>query len=254
MAAWAALAKGNEALTLKIREFYDQRMGVYGSPRILCDLRQADLVCGENQVARSMKASPIKSAPGYARPGYKVGKPALAAPNQLQRQFQLDEPNQAWVPGITYIRTHEGRLYVAAVLDLYPRSVVVWSMGARMQTSLVLDALTMAVWHRKPNESVIIHSDQGSQFGSDEVNRWCKDNPLLPSMRQRGNCWDNAVAEAFFSSLKKECVKRRVHACRQEAKSDVFDCIEGLYNRAPDTVTKTNCVRWHLSNFKLEVG
>lgn len=136
-----------------------------------------------------------------------MGKPALVAPNQLQRQFQYDEPDQAWVTDITYIRTHEGWLYLAAVLDLHSRAVVGWSMGSRMQTSLVLDALTMAVWRRKPKNSVIIHSDQGSQFGSDEFNRWCKDNRLSPSMSRRGNCWDNAVAESFFSNLKSEKIR-----------------------------------------------
>ncbi len=194
-------AKANEALTMKIREFYDQSMGIYGSPRIFCDLREAGVACGENRVARLMRAAQIKSVRGYKRPRYKVGKPALVAPNQLQRQFQHDEPDHAWVTDITYIRTHEGWLYLAAVLDLHSRAVVGWSMGSRMQTSLVLDALTMAVWRRRPRESVIIHSDQGSQFGSDEFNRWCKDNRLSPSMSRRGNCWDNAVAESFFSDL-----------------------------------------------------
>jgi len=135
------------------------------------------------------------------------------------------------VTDITYIRTLEGWLYLAVVLDLHSRSVVGWSMGSRMQTSLVLDALTMAVWRRKPNGSVIIHSDQGTQFGSDEFSRWCKDNRLRPSMSRRGNCWDNAVAESFFSSLKSERVKKRIYRTRAEAKSEIFDYIEGFYNR-----------------------
>ena len=224
-------AKVNEALTLKIKEFYDQSMGIYGSPRIFCDLREASVACSENRVARLMRAAGIKSVRGYKNPRYKVGKPSLAAPNQLQRQFQQDEPDQAWVTDITYIRTHEGWLYLAAVLDLHSRAVVGWSMGSRMQTGLVLDALTMAVWRRRPKDSVIIHSDQGSQFGSDEFNRWCKDNRLSPSMSRRGNCWDNAVAESFFSNLKSERIKRRIYSTRAEAKSEIFDYIEGFYNR-----------------------
>jgi|GEM_PF-96440 len=184
-----------------------------------------------NRVARLMRAAQIKSVRGYKRPRYKVGKPALVAPNQLQRQFQHDEPDQAWVTDITYIRTHEGWLYLAAVLDLHSRAVVGWSMGSRMQTGLVLDALTMAVWRRRPKGSVIIHSDQGSQFGSDEFNRWCKDNRLSPSMSRRGNCWDNAVAESFFSNLKSEQIKKRIYSTRAEAKSEIFDYIEGFYNR-----------------------
>ena len=224
-------AKANEALTAKIREFYDQSMGIYGSPRIFCDLRQAGVACSENRVARLMRAAGIRSVRGYKRPRYKAGRPSLVAPNQLQRQFQYDAPDLAWVTDITYIRTYEGWLYLAVVLDLHSRAVVGWSMGSRMHTSLVLDALTMAVWRRKPKGSVIIHSDQGSQFGSDEFNRWCKDNRLSPSMSRRGNCWDNAVAESFFSNLKTEQIKKRIYSTRAEAKSEIFDYIEGFYNR-----------------------
>jgi putative transposase len=139
-----------------------------------------------------------------------VDKPAQVAPTQLERQFQHDEPDQAWVTDITYLRTHEGCFYLAAVLDLHSRVVVGWSMGSHMRTGLVLDALTMAVWRRKPKGSVIIHSDQGSQFGSDEINHWCKVNLLSPSMSRRYNCWDNAVAKSFSSSLKRERIKRRI--------------------------------------------
>jgi len=160
-----------------------------------------------------------------------LGKPSLVVPNQLQRQFQHDEPDIAWVTDIAYIRTHEGWLYLAAVLDLHSRAVVGWSMGSSMQTSLVLDALTMAVLRRRPKDSVVIDSDQGSQFGSDEFNRWCKDNRLSPSMSRRGNCWDNAVAESFFSNLKSEQIKKRIYSTRAGAKSEIFDYIEGFYNR-----------------------
>ncbi len=116
------------------------------------------------------------------------------------------------------------------VLDLHSRAVVGWSMRGSMETTLVLDALTMAVWRRRPKGSVIIHSDQGSQFGSDEFSRWCKENRLSPSMSRRGNCWDNAVAESFFSNLKSEKIKKRIYKTRQEARSEVFEYIEGFYN------------------------
>lgn len=157
--------------------------------------------------------------------------PSTTAPNLLQREFTVAQPDQVWVTDITYIRTYEGWLYLTVVIDLYSRAVVGWSMKSTMATELVLDALMMAVWRRRPEAPVMIHSDQGSQFGSDEFNRWCKDNHLVPSMSRRGNCWDNAVAESFFSNLKKERIKRRIYASRQEAKSDVFDYIEGFYNR-----------------------
>ncbi len=224
-------AIANAALTQKIQASYEQSMGIYGSPRIFCDLREAGVACGENRVARLMQLAQIRSTRGYKRPRFKVGKPAVVAPNQLQRQFQSDTPDSAWVTDITYIRTYEGWLYLAVVLDLYSRAVVGWSMKARMQTDLVLDALTMAVWRRKPKSPVIIHSDQGSQFGSDAFLRWCHDNRLSPSMSRRGNCWDNAVAESFFSSLKSELIKKRIFTTREQARSEVFDYIEGFYNR-----------------------
>jgi putative transposase len=224
-------AIANAALTQKIQASYEQSMGIYGSPRIFCDLREAGVACGENRVARLMQLAQIRSTRGYKRPRFKVGKPAVVAPNQLQRQFQSDTPDSAWVTDITYIRTYEGWLYLAVVLDLYSRAVVGWSMNARMQTDLVLDALTMAVWRRKPKSPVIIHSDQGSQFGSDAFLRWCHDNRLSPSMSRRGNCWDNAVAESFFGSLKSELIKKRIFTTREQARSEVFDYIEGFYNR-----------------------
>ena len=117
------------------------------------------------------------------------------------------------------------------MIDLYSRLVVVWSMQARMQTRLVLDALTMAIWRRKPKNSSIIQSDQGSQFGSDEFARWRKDNRLSPGMSRRGNCWDNAVAESFFSSLKSELIKIKIYPSRSLAKSEIFEYIKEFYNR-----------------------
>jgi putative transposase len=116
------------------------------------------------------------------------------------------------------------------VIDLYAGAVVGWSMKATMATELVLDALTMAAWRRRPKAEVIIHSDQGSQFASGHFNRWCKDNALLPSMSRQGNCRDDAVAESFFSNLKKEKVKRQVYPTHNDAKSAVFDYVEGFYN------------------------
>ena len=132
---------------------------------------------------------------------------------------------------ITYIRTYEGWLYLAVVIDLHSRNVVGWSMKPRMATEIVLRALLMAVWRRKPKQHVIVHSDQGSQFGSDDFARWCKDNNLVPSMSRRGSCYDNAVAESFFSNLKKERVKRKIYTTREEAKSEIFEYIEVFYNR-----------------------
>ena len=234
--AWKAKPKSkrtlaDESLLLKIRKSFEESQSIYGSPRVHCDLREEGIVCGEKRIARLMRQAQLRSVRGYKRPRYRAGRPATTAPNRLQREFTVAQPDRVWVTDITYIRTHEGWLYLTVVIDLYSRAVVGWSMKSTMATELVLDALMMAVWRRRPKTAVMIHSDQGSQFGSDDFNRWCKDNQLLPSMSRRGNCWDNAVAESFFSSLKKERIKRHIYASRQEAKSDVFDYIEGFYNR-----------------------
>jgi putative transposase len=149
----------------------------------------------------------------------------------LQRQFTVQAPDQAWVTDITYIRTWQGWLYLAVVVDLYARKVIGWPMKPTLARSLVLDALLMAVWRRRPQQRVVVHSDQGSQYGSDDWLRFCSSHNLDPSMSRRGNCWDNAVAESFFSSLKKERVRKRGYRTREEARADIFDYIEVFYNR-----------------------
>jgi putative transposase len=227
----SARAQADALILADIKQFFEASTGIYGSPRIHRDLREAGTLCSEKRVARLMRQAGLRSVRGYKRPRYRVGKPATTAPNRLAQQFTTAVPDQAWVTDITYIRTYEGWLYLAVVLDLYSRTVVGWAMKPSMMTELVLDALMMAVWRRRPKQPVIIHSDQGSQFGSDDFTRWCKDNRLVTSMSRRGNCYDNAVAESFFSSLKKERIKRRIYATRAEAKSDIFDYIEGFYNR-----------------------
>ena len=130
-----------------------------------------------------------------------------------------------------YIRTWQGWLYLAVVVDLYARKVVGWSMKPTLSRELALDALLMAVWRRKPSDRVIVHSDQGSQYGSDDFKRFCVAHNLEPSMSRRGNCWDNAVAESFFSSLKKERIRKRIYKTRELARADVFEYIEVFYNR-----------------------
>jgi len=147
-------------------------------------------------------------------------------------EFDVACPDLAWATDITYIRTYEGWLYLCVVLDLYSRKIVGWSMKSTLARDLVLDALLMAVWRRRPKDSVIVHSDQGSQYGSDDWIRFCKAHNLQPSMSRRGNCYDNAAAESFFGSLKKERVRRRIYATRQDARADLFDYIEVFYNRS----------------------
>ena len=178
-----------------------------------------------------MRENKIKAIHGYKVPRVIVGRPSILAPNRLQRAFTVGQPDQVWVTDITYIRTWQGWLYLAVVLDLYSRKVVGWSMKPSLSRELVLDALMMAVWRRRRKQRVMVHSDQGSQYGSDDWQRFLKANNLEASMSRRGNCWDNAVAESFFSSLKKERIKKRVYKTREFAKADVFDYIEAFYNR-----------------------
>ena len=179
-----------------------------------------------------MRTHKIKAVRGYKTPRHIVGRPSLIAPNHVQRQFTVDAPNKVWVTDITYIRTWQGWLYLAVVVDLYARKMVGWSMKRTLSRELALDALLMAVWRRKPDGQVIVHSDQGSQYGSDDFKRFCREHNLQPSMSRRGNCWDNAVAESFFSSLKKERIRKRIYKTREMARAEVFDYIEVFYNRS----------------------
>ena len=204
---------------------------VYGYRKVHDDLRELGERCGKHRVYRLMRLAGIQAEVGYRkrRTAY-GGKPAMVAPNVLDRQFDVAEPNQVWVTDITMIRTYEGWLYLAVVVDLYSRQVVGWSMQSRMHTDLILKALLMAVWRRKPKPGVLIHSDQGSQYTGHEWQKFLKDHKLVCSMSRRGNCYDNAVAESFFQLLKRERIKRRIYATREQARADVFDYIELFYN------------------------
>ncbi len=213
-----------------IRAAYTASHGVYGAPRIFLDLREAGETCSKHRVARIMRANNLKALHGYRSPRYARGHPSRLTPNTLHRGFTVQRPNTAWVTDITYVRTWEGWLYLAVVMDLYSRRIVGWSTKPTMARELVLDALLMAVRRRKP-KNALIHSDQGSQFGSDAWRRFCHAHHLEPSMSRRGNCWDNAVAESFFSSLKKERIKKRIYKTREMATAEIYDYIEMFYNR-----------------------
>ncbi|WP_206098439.1 IS3 family transposase [Oleiagrimonas sp. MCCC 1A03011] len=215
-----------------IRESYAASSGVYGYLRVFADLREAGETCSKHRVTRIMRENKIKALRGYKAPRRIVGRPSILAPNRLNRAFTVDHPDQAWVTDITYIRTWQGWLYLAVVVDLYARKVVGWSMKPTLAREIVLDALLMAVWRRKPKQRVLVHSDQGTQYGSDDWRRFCAAHNLEPSMSRRGNCWDNAVAESFFSSLKKERIRKRVYKTRDLARADIFDYIEVFYNRS----------------------
>ncbi|WP_103754512.1 IS3-like element ISPsy29 family transposase [Pseudomonas syringae] len=227
----SARAKDDQRLLGLIKHSWLESGGVYGYRKIHDDLREVGEDCGRHRVARLMRLEGLRSQTGYRRrPGKYGGKPAVASPNLLKREFDVVEPNKVWVTDITYIRTYEGWLYLAVVLDLFSRQVVGWSMKSQMTSDLAIDALLMAVWRRKPKQEVMVHSDQGSQYSSSDWRSFLKANNLVASMSRRGNCHDNAVAESFFQLLKRERIKRKIYTSRQDARSDVFDYIEMFYN------------------------
>eukprot|EP01133_Synstelium_polycarpum_P002580 gene2580-2962_t len=227
----SARAKEDQRLLGLIKHAWLESGGVYGYRKIHDDLRELGEECGRNRVGRLMQAEGLRSQTGYRRrPGFYGGKPTVASPNHLARQFKVSEPNKVWVTDITYIRTYEGWLYLAVVLDLFSRQVIGWSMKPRMCSDLAIDAMLMAVWRRKPQQQVMIHSDQGSQFSSSDWQSFLKANNVIGSMSRRGNCHDNAVAESFFQLLKRERIRRKIYTTREEARSDIFDYIEMFYN------------------------
>lgn len=213
-----------------IRASFDRSHGVYGAPRVFLDLRETGETCSKHRVERLMRENGLRAHGGFRIRRVVAGKPAVLIPNLLQRQFTVSQPDKAWVTDITYIRTWEGWLYLAVVIDLFSRKVVGWATRGSIQHELVLDAVLMATRRRHPRET-LIHSDQGSQYGSDVWRRFCKSNHLEPSMSRKGNCWDNAVAESFFGSLKKELIKKHIYKNRALATEDISNYIETFYDR-----------------------
>ncbi|MEQ0113423.1 IS3 family transposase [Klebsiella sp. JN_Kp123] len=225
-------------LTGQIKQFWLESGCVYGYRKIHLDLRDSGQQCGVNRVWRLMNRAGIKAQVGYRSPRARKGEVSIVSPYRLQRQFNPDASDKRWVTDITYIRTHEGWLYLAVVVDLFSRKIIGWSMQSRMTKDIVLNALLMAVWRRNPQKPVLVHSDQGSQYTSHEWQSFLKSHGLEGSMSRRGNCHDNAVAESFFQLLKRERIKKKIYGTREEARSDIFDYIEMFYNSK----------RWHGSS------
>ena len=208
-------AKEDRRLLGHIKQSWLESGAVYGYRKIFCDLQELGERCGINRVHRLMRSEGIRSQTGYAKRRYKNGgAPSVVAPNHLQRNFDVLEPNKVWVTDITYLRTCEGWLYLAVVIDLFSRQVIGWSMSSRIDKELAMSALLMAVWRRKPATEVLVHSDQGSQFSSYDWRDFLVSHNLVQSMSRRGNCHDNAVAETFFQLLKRERARRKVYATR----------------------------------------
>ena len=222
----------NEKLTGLIRQSFAASDRTYGSRRVWQDLREWGHCVSVNRVARLMAAAGlIARRKRRRRPGDAALSPQhTIAPNLLQRQFEADSPNRRWLADFTYIWTAEGWLYLAIVLDLFSRRVVGWSMKEEMTSQLVIDALLMAIWRRgRPNE-LLHHSDQGSQYTSEDFQRVLAAQGIVCSMSRRGDCWDNAAMESFFSTLKTERASRTIYRTRDEARADVFDYVERFYN------------------------
>jgi putative transposase len=212
-----------------IRASFTASHGIYGAPRVFLDLREAGETCSKHRVARLMRENNLRTLHGYRTRGWKVGKPSVLIPNLLQRRFTVTRPNTVWVTDITYIRTWQVWLYLAVVLDLFSRKIVGWAAGPTIHSELVFKAVLMAVRDRRPR-GTLIHSDQGTQVGSDAWRRFCRSHRLEPSRSRKGNCWDNAVAESFFSSLKKERIKKHIYKDRELALTDLAEYIENFYN------------------------
>jgi putative transposase len=221
----------DKRLSTQIKQYWLESGGLSGYRNVHQDLLEASISCGRDRVLRIMRQEGIRAQRGYKAPkAYFSGKPHPAAPNLLERQFEVTAPNRWWVSDITYIHTQEGFLFLAVVMDLFARNIVGWSMGSRITDDLVLDALTMAYWRRKPIDKVMLHSDQGSQYKSNRCKRLLKTLNIEPSMSRRGNCHDNAVAESFFANLKKEKIRKRKYKSRADARLAMFNYIEMFYN------------------------
>lgn len=222
----------NRALLGEIQATHTASRGTYGSPRVHRELVAQGSAVGRHRVARLMHQAGIK-----ARSKRRFRKTTQSdhanpiVPNLLERQFAVEAPDRAWVTDITYIWTDAGWLYLAVVLDLYSRRVVGWAMSTLIDEALTLSALRMALTNRAPGDQLVHHSDRGSQYAAKKYRELLEARGVARSMSRKGDCWDNAVAESFFATLKVELVYRRAFRSRDDARRAIFEYIEGFYNR-----------------------
>lgn len=224
-------AHRHRVLTEQIRVFHQASRETYGAPRIHQDLQEAGERVGENTVALLMQRAGIVPKTVKRFRVTTDSRHTVAAPNRIVQQFSATRPNEKWVSDITFIPTRAGWLYLAVIIDLYSRAVIGWAMHQRMKTALITDALKMALMRRKIASPLLLHSDQGSQYASAEYRRLLTAKGIECSMSRRGNCWDNAVAESFFHTLKTELIHHEDYATREAAKASIFEYIEVFYNR-----------------------
>jgi transposase InsO family protein len=220
-----------EILLGRIRKIYKLSRKTYGSPRVHAELKRQGIACNQKTVARLMRLDGLQGRRKRRRVITTNSNHCFPiAANLLNRDFHADQPNQKWVADITYIPTAEGWLYLAGVLDLFSRKAVGWEMSNRINADLVERALRMALYQRQPGRGLIHHSDRGSQYASHQIRNLLAANQIQVSMSGRGNCYDNAVMESFFGTLKNEWVHYQRYQSRYQARSDIFKYIEGFYN------------------------
>jgi len=225
-------AQSRRRLEILIKTVFAEHRERYGSPRIREELVARGAACSVNTVAKYMRELDIAAKTRRKFKATTNSKHDLpVAENLLDRAFDQDAPNRVWVSDITYISTREGWLYLATVMDLFSRKIVGWAMGARMTKTLVIDALRMAVRHRSPPPGLLHHSDRGSQYASNDYQQMLADHQMVCSMSRKGNCWDNAVMESFYRSLKTELIYHEDFHSRIEARKAIFEYIEVYYNR-----------------------
>jgi len=235
--AWAKAvqtpkAKQDAALKSVITSVFTKNRAVYGTRRLKKVLEKQGYMASRRRIGRIMQEAQLRCKTRRRFKATTNSKHNLPiASNQLARQFNVIQANQVYVGDITYIATGEGWLYLAVVIDLYSRQVVGWSMAEHMRATLVNDALIMAIWKRKPKKGLLWHTDRGSQYASDSHRKLLKQHDITQSMSRKGNCWDNAVSESFFHTLKTECVNHENYTTREAGRKSIFDYIEVFYNR-----------------------
>ena len=224
--------QANQELLIKIKDIHVDSRNIYGYRRVYQALRQKGINCSENRVFRLMNKNNIFAK---TKKKFRVTTDSKhnlpIAENLLNRVFKVERPNSHWVGDISYLWTKEGWLYLAIVIDLYSRAVIGWSVDKRMTTNLIEEALLQAIWRRTPQSGLMFHSDRGSQYASESFKRLLRMHQITSSMSRKGNCWDNAVAESFFKTIKTELTYHCSYATKEEAKLSIFEYIEVFYNR-----------------------
>lgn len=221
----------NQALIDHIRRIHKMSRRTYGSPRVYAQLKKQGVSCNQKTVARLMRQEGLKGQRKYRKVITTNSNHKFPiASNVLNREFTADGPNQKWVADITYVPTEEGWLYVAGVLDLFSRKIVGWDMSSQIDATLVERALKMALYQRRPRKGLLHHSDRGVQYASHQIRDILAANQIQVSMSGKGNCYDNAVIESFWGTMKNEWVHQQKYKTRSQARTDIFSYIEGFYN------------------------